>query len=132
MESEERELMDDYLALGGVAGLALGGRPMRTLRSFSIVPEGYRASLVIGFIFAVCRRFSTASFVMHNALAISVNVSPVIDYIIGVKLTNKKSFLNFGNFTKRMFSGFSRKIKNIRICGDFLLIKYPNTRILNI
>jgi hypothetical protein len=71
--------------LAGASGFALGGLPLPgTLRMASIVPTGYKASLVIGLIFCVWSLFSVAAMDIPNALAISVKVSPVIGFISAI------------------------------------------------
>jgi hypothetical protein len=76
--------------LGGGSEAALGGLPIFTSRKRSAVPTGYSAFLVIGFILAACKRFSTASVVMPKLLAISSKVSPVITFISAIISKNIK------------------------------------------
>jgi hypothetical protein len=78
-----RDYFLSFLAgLAGSSGLAFGGRPLPgTLRTRSIVPIGYKASLVNGLIFCVWSLFSVAAIDIPKELAISVKVSPVIAYL---------------------------------------------------
>jgi hypothetical protein len=104
------------------SGLTFRGRPMRTSRSFSIVPTGYKAFLVMGFMFAVWSRFSTASSVMPKASAISVKVSPVINHHYRRKKRgSEKSFSVFGYFTTKIRSGFQKSDENFGNFGNFFI-----------
>jgi hypothetical protein len=82
-----------FVFLAGASGF-LGGLPFPgTLRIRSMVPTGYKASLVIGLIFCVWSLFSVAAMEIPNALDISVKVSPTMVFIsasIAVSLNIRK------------------------------------------
>jgi hypothetical protein len=88
MESGERELMDDYLALDGVAGFSFLGRPLPgTLRRASSAEASYKASFETGSIpnwkilcfvvFAERPSFSAISLIVKNS-------SPLINIILSI------------------------------------------------
>jgi hypothetical protein len=118
-------------ALAGASGFALGGRPIFTSRKRSVVPTGYNAFLVIGFILAACKRFSTASMVMPKLFAISSKVSPVITFISAIIPKNIKVSQVSDTLLHVCKVKKSKKDKKYPKLWKHYLTKYPKKRILN-
>jgi len=102
-----------FLALG-CFGFTLGGRPTFASRINSVVPIGYKARLVIGFMPALCMRASTALNSSFNSTIISSMVSPIIFILSSVfhKILNiARKILQY---TKQGYRENRKKIKKNR------------------
>ena len=136
--SAKRGRLMAYL-FGFFAGLVcsgsgcLRGRP-GPAESFiaSNVPIGYRASLVMGFIPALCMRLSTVLCGIPSFSAISVKVSPSIRFIIGNYIRLLKLFEYSDNMLYRCIAKLQKKVKNVGFFKHFILTYCLNNATIKI